>query len=110
MALLSAGVALAPAMCPSPAFGLCGCEGLAGESFPFLVPFLPLLTSCVAVFQALCFLANVSNQDININCQGAMDDTRSGQELRGKSCQLVWDASENGTFVFLVYNTHTRGH
>ena len=68
MALLSAGVALAPVTHPSPAFGLCGCEGLAGESFPFLVPFLPLLTLHVAVFQVLCFLANVSNQDINVNC------------------------------------------
>ncbi len=49
MAPFSTGVALAPVTCSFLAFRLCGCEGLAGESFSFLVPFLPLLTSHVAV-------------------------------------------------------------
>ncbi len=49
MAPFSTGVALAPATRSFPAFRLCGCEGLTSESFSFLVPFLPLLTSHTVV-------------------------------------------------------------
>jgi hypothetical protein len=108
MAPFSAGVALAPATRSFPAFRFCGCEGLASESFPLLVPFLPLLTSRAAVFQAFRFLANMSNQDIKIDCRSAVDNVRGGQELRGESRQLIWDASEYGAFVLLVCDAHAR--
>ena len=64
----------------------------------------------MAVFQIVCFLANVSNQDIKINCCGAIDDAHSGQELQGESHQLIWDALKDGALILLLYDVHTCGH
>src|SRR6266851_8374906 len=108
MALLSAAVALAPVMPSPPTFGSGGCKDFTSESFSLLVPFLSLLTSHAAVFQVFQLLTNISNQDIDIDCQGMVDDVCVGQELLGKSHQLIQNPLEQGTLKFLVCDAHTR--
>jgi hypothetical protein len=108
MAPFSAGVALAPATRSSPAFRrfrFGGCEGLASESFPLLVPLLPLLTSRAAVLQTVRFLANIADQAISVNCRRVVGDAHCGQELRGKSRQLVRNPLEQGTLNSSVMRT-----
>ncbi len=68
MALLSAGVALAPATCLPPTSRFWDLEGLLSESF-FLVSSLslPFLTLRVVVFQMVSFLRYMTNQGIDVD-------------------------------------------
>ncbi len=109
MALLSTAVALAPATPSPPAFRSSSCKDFTSESFSLLVPLLPLLTSHVAVFQTLCLLTNMADQVIDVDFQGVVDGTCCGQELQGKSHQLIWNPLEQGTLKFVVRDVHAHG-